>query len=248
MTPLPVRAVLVAATLLFLSSSVQAQVLLTENFDLVIGGVPFPTPGWVTTNNSATPFDTFLQGVPSIFSSHSGAADSYIAGYWGSTFGLDGPETISNWLITPTIPAIRNGVQIRFWTRTVDAPAFADRLEVRLSTNGTSSDVGSTPTSVGDFTTLMGTINPNLNPTDYPSTWTEFTYTVSGVDTPTDGRFAFRYFVTDGGFNGMNSDFIGIDTLTVEVPVPEPTGLIAVVLTVPALIGVVRRVRNSRRA
>jgi hypothetical protein len=36
--------------------------------------------------------------------------------------------------------------------------------------------------------------------------------TVSGVPTATTGRFAFRYFVTNAGPNGANSDIISIDT------------------------------------
>ena len=40
---------------------------------------------------------------------------------------------------------------------------FADRLELRLSTNGASTNVGTTTTSVGDFTTLLLTVNPLLD-------------------------------------------------------------------------------------
>src|SRR5204862_329743 len=42
--------------------------------------------------------------------------------------------------------------------------------------------------------------------------FTQFTVTVSGVPSPTTGRLAFRYFVENGGPNGVNSDYIGIDT------------------------------------
>src|SRR2546428_3306592 len=47
-----------------------------------------------------------------------------------------------------------------FYTRTVDMPSFPDRLQVRMSTNGASSNVGTTATDVGDFTTLLLDINP----------------------------------------------------------------------------------------
>jgi hypothetical protein len=83
--------------------------------------------------------------------------------------------------------------------------------------------VGSTATSVGDFTTLLLSVNPDQNATGYPQTWTQYTATLSGIGTPTNGRLAFRYFVTDGGANGTNSNYIGIDTVEYELGVP-PVG------------------------
>ena len=52
-----------------------------------------------------------------------------------------------------------------FYTRTVDAPTFPDRLQVRMSTNGASSNVGTTATDVGDFTALLLDINPTYTTT-----------------------------------------------------------------------------------
>src|SRR5204862_2232688 len=117
-----------------------------------------------------------------------------------------------------------------FWTRTVTTPVLADRLQVRMSTNGASTDVGATATSVGDFQTLLLDINPTYTLTGYPNAWTQFTVTVSGVPSPTTGRLAFRYFVENGGPTGANSDYIGIDTFQFSggcsggpTPTPSPT-------------------------
>src|ERR1700741_3221527 len=99
-----------------------------------------------------------------------------------------------------------------FYTRTVDSPSFPDRLQVRMSTNGASSNVGTTATDVGDFTTLLLDINPTYTTSGYPNAWTQFTVTVTGVPSPTLGRLALRYFVENGGPTGANSDYIGIDT------------------------------------
>ena len=82
-----------------------------------------------------------------------------------------------------------------------------------MSTNGTSSNVGSTATNVGDFTTLLLDINPTYTTTGYPNVWTNFVVTVSGLGGPITGRLAFRYFVENGGPSGANSDYIGIDTV-----------------------------------
>jgi hypothetical protein len=90
-----------------------------------------------------------------------------------------------------------------------------------LSANGTSTNVGS-GSAVGDFSTLLLSINPALVQNIYPTSWTLYTVTVSGLSAPVSGRFAFRYFVTDGGNSGTNSDFIGIDQVR-YTPVITPT-------------------------
>jgi hypothetical protein len=94
---------------------------------------------------------------------------------------------------------------------------------------------------VGDFSTLLLSVNPNLATgiANYPNTWTQYTATVSGLAGPTSGRFAFRYHVTNGGPNGANSNYIGIDTLSYEA-VPEP-----MTMTVLAL-GAVAALRKRR--
>ena len=57
-----------------------------------------------------------------------------------------------------------------------------------------------------------------MTTTGFPSDWTLYTHTVTGVPTPTNCKIAFRYFVTSGGPTGLNSDYIGIDTFTVNRP------------------------------
>jgi len=49
----------------------------------------------------------------------------------------------------------------------------------------------------------------------YSNSWTQYSYTVSGLTAPSAVKFGFRYFVTDAGTNGANSDIIGIDTFSV---------------------------------
>ncbi|HUN81491.1 MAG TPA: choice-of-anchor J domain-containing protein, partial [Phycisphaerae bacterium] len=87
-----------------------------------------------------------------------------------------------------------------------------------------STNVGSTATSVGDFTTLLLDINPTYTLSGYPNGWTQYSITLSGIGAPTSGRLAFRYFVENGGPSGANSDYIGIDTLA-YTQAPEPAAL-----------------------
>ena len=93
-----------------------------------------------------------------------------------------------------------------------------------MSTNGASTNVGSTATSVGDFTTLLLNINPNYTTNGYPNVWTQFTVTLSGLPPAgATGRLAFRYFVENAGFSGANSDYIGIDRAVYNGPCGSPT-------------------------
>jgi subtilisin-like proprotein convertase family protein len=184
------------------STQIKAQLLIDEGFNTVL-----PT-GWAQQNLS-TPAGTnpvWFQGNTAVFPAFSGPATSYAACNFNSVAGAN---IISNWMFTPEV-ALANGNIISFYTRTTDG-TFPDRLEVRMSTNGASVNVGATNSSVGDYTTLLLTVNPSLTNTGYPTVWTKFTATISGLPAPTSGRFAFRYFVNNGGPDGSNSDFMGVD-------------------------------------
>jgi uncharacterized repeat protein (TIGR01451 family) len=182
---------------------------LTQSFDDIstLAGA-----GWVFVNNSSSAGTTgWFQGNTAVFPSQGGV--SYVAANLnGATFG----GNISNWLITPQLANLQNGEALTFFTRTeVGAPA-ADRLEVRLSLAGPSSNVGATDASVGDFTRLLLTVNPALTVGGYPTTWTLFTVSLSGLPAgPGTGRIAFRHFVPN---TSTNADSIGIDTLNLTAP------------------------------
>ncbi len=180
---------------------------LVEPFDSVSS---LPVAGWLTQNNSSPIGSTgWFQGTPSTFPAQ--ATAGYIAADYRNVLNLG---TISNWLVTPTLN-LNNGDAIQFWTRTVSPSAYADRLQVRLSTAGNSAVVGSDPLSVGTFTTLLLDINPEyaIGASGYPTGWTQYTIVISGLSGPSTGRIAFRYFVEHGGESGSQSDYIGIDSV-----------------------------------
>ena len=139
-------------TLLIVSNKTIAQVTtLTEGFD------DFSATGWITVNNStdASTGQTWRQGDRQL-NAYSGGKSSYAYADYHSV-GSSAEGTISNWLISPTLN-LTNGGMITFYTRTFPSD-YADRLQVRLSRNGASKHVGSTPASVGNFTELLLTIN-----------------------------------------------------------------------------------------
>ena len=186
--------------------SVLAGVGFEEGFDDI---TLLPGLGWALINNSA-PLGTsgWFQGNLAVFPSHSGDPNSYIGANFNNTAGVG---TISNWLLTPEI-TMNNGDVFSFYTRRTGS-IYQDRLHVRLSTSGDSIDVGTSATDVGDFDTLLLDINPTYAAGGYPSVWTQYEITISGLTEPTSGRLALRYFVENGGSSGSNSDYIGIDTV-----------------------------------
>ncbi len=184
-----------------------------------------PLPGWDVQNTSA-PLNTthggWFNGNAAVFAANTGT--KYAASNFASGTGL---ATNDTWLITPT-RTLQNGDQISFFSRTVTSVAFPDRLHLRMSLNGAS-------TNVADFSTILLTINPTLTLTGYPSVWTMFSATVSGLGGPTSGRFAFNYNVTNGGPNGTNADYIGVDDVRYSA-VPEPATMTALALGAVAFI------------
>lgn len=206
---------------------------ITESFDALGGVSPNQCPtGWICSNVSS-PLGTtnwFQQAASPPFPAQAGAG--YIAANFNNTTGTN---TISNWLITPVMQ-FGNGSELRFWARTVTGGTYPDRVEIRASTGGSSN--GGTPASTGDFTTLLGTINAGLaagagtcvmpagapNAGAFPDVWCEYSLTnANGIPTSGSGRIAFRYYVTNGGPSGANSNYFGIDTFSfVEGALPLP--------------------------
>src|SRR5271166_6175333 len=196
---------------------------LTEGFDDV---TTLAGAGWVITNNS-NPLGTnnWAQGIPGNqldglgVNAQSGAANSFIQ----TNFNAANGGIASDWLITPVLE-LENGATISFYTQT-NIPVntmFPNELQVWESQTGSSTvNVGSTAASPGgDFTVKLLDINPgataeNGTPGGYPTTWTQYTLTISGLSAPTDGRIGFRYYLPDATTQGTT---IGIDTFSFADP------------------------------
>lgn len=224
---------LAATALLFAVAPGVARADLAEDFGPYAGaGLQVTPPGWSAANlSSPSGTNSWFQGNPPSnggpFVAHQGAEHAYAAVNFNSTSGSTG--TISNWLVTPVIETLSDGDEVSFFTRRpIPQPGgqvYADRLELRLSTNGSCSP-GATSGDVGAFTTLLRTVNPNLTrddwPTGYPGSWTQISAVLRGLPADPRGCFAFRYHVTGAGPTGTNSDYIGIDTFRFTDDVTPP--------------------------
>lgn len=133
----------------------------------------------------------------------------------------DGEAVISDWVISPVI-MMQNGDKISFYTRAAlnsDGTDFIDRLQVRINLQDESTDCG-LGTDPGKFNTALLDVNafqverPNAN--GFPSNWTKFVATVSGINGQFKrARFAFRYYVPGGGMKDSEQAFgIGLDKVT----------------------------------
>lgn len=206
--------------ILFMASgAIQSQNVYKFGFDGVTQDML--AAGWVQTNQSGSADSNTLWSIstavidPNI-EGQSGGLNSFCWVNYQSTSSPTG-ATISNWLISPTIN-VKNGDVVTFYTKAGQDPKqYADRLQLRMSTNGSATKNPSTgPEDLGDFTNTLQDINPNLNLTSYPTPWTKYSYTVIGLSGATDCKFAFRYYVTDGGEGGKNGDLIYVDSFSID--------------------------------
>ncbi len=212
----------------------------SSTFGNTVGGddMVFGSGTWHAQNESVggvgptSWFNTSFSGAP-VFASNSGAGQLN-ANFNSST----GSNAINNFMMSPML-TFNNGDTISFFSRTSTGNPFPDRLKLKLSLSGAS-------TASASFTTTLLTINPNLltGIANYPEVYTLFSVTLSGLGAPTAGRFAFNYDVTNGGPQGANSNFIGIDDVRyTSNAVPEPATFAVLGLGALALI---RRRRNNK--
>lgn len=216
------KPVLAGLALLAAAGSSQAVTVLAEGFDNVS---TLPASGWVQVNNSTAPAGTgWFQGNSGIFPAFSGAPNSYVAANFLGTGAATG--AISNWLILPQLTLDSSSI-LSFMVR-IGGDGFLDKLEVRFSPNGSSTNVGTTSTSVGDFSILLGSYSG-----DTAGGWEGLSFGLWGLSAPTSGRLAFRYVVDNVATAG---NYIGIDSVSVTAAVPEPATYLLMALGVAGLV------------
>jgi hypothetical protein len=193
---------LAAMALVGVAMSAQAGVAVQEGFDNVPG---LAAKGWIMTNASTPGGITpgWYQGDQGQFGAQSGAANSYIAANYNNA-PVGG--NLANYLITPDFYAV-NDDKVTFWLRSGPADAgFSDQVAFGYSTGGSaiSDFIMSAPITVG---------------TDG---WAQYSYTINGMGAGGRARFAIAYV---GAADTAN--YVGLDSLSVNVPEPASIALIA---------------------
>ncbi|MDQ3022342.1 MAG: choice-of-anchor J domain-containing protein [Bacteroidota bacterium] len=141
---------------------------------------------------------TWFQGnAVDLFPALNGPDSGYVAANYQVVTGLN---DIDSWLVLPK-KNITATDQLVFFTRSPLLSTYPDSIRVMYSAAGDSTPENSW-IELGKFKTITN------------GSWERkaFSATSSGVN----ARFAIRYKVADGGPSGDNSDYIGIDSLSIE--------------------------------
>jgi hypothetical protein len=174
------------------SDGVNAIFLDDMNGDNTLAGVQ--ARGWVFENVDGGYSTTIFQGNPEVFSAYEGPSNGYIAQNYAGNNGL----LIDQWLISPPV-TVNAGDTLKFWHRSIDGSTYPDPLQVWVSTTG-----GATHTA---FDVQLASFMAST------TGWHQYigNFPTSGVV-----RFAVRYYTTNGGPNGTQSNYVGLDYFEVN--------------------------------
>ncbi len=159
----------------------------------------FKGTGWRVRSNTIFYGDAPFDGTKLLYS-------NYLANISPSAAG-----NISDWAISPA-RIFQNGDKISFYALSNGAnDGYPDRIQLRLNLFNTSAFIDTFSTDVGNFTIPLIDINANYStdPAKFPTVWTKYTATLTGLNKPDSGRFAIRYYMELQG--GANGDEVAID-------------------------------------
>ena len=155
---------------------------------------------------------TWFQGDPFVFGSHNGPPNGYVAGIFQVATGAN---NIDNWLVLPA-KNVSSTDSIFFYQRSQFDPVYPDSVRVMYSAVGDSVPEAGSWVELGRFRANYAT-----------NAWVRKGYKAPSAGS--NARFALRYAVVNGGPGGVNSNYIGIDALTIEsVVTPADVGMFSI--------------------
>lgn len=151
--------------------------------------------GWIFDDVDGAGTTTVFQGNSTVFPAYEGADTGYVGQNYNGAAG--GGLLIDQWLISPEV-TVTSGDSLKFWYRSPDGSTWPDPLEVWVSTTA-----GTSHTNFDvQLATFMGSTTG----------WQQYV----GIFTTTGTvRFAVRYYTTNGGPSGSQSDYVGLDLFEV---------------------------------
>lgn len=174
------------------------QLVFEENMDDVS---LLETNGWEFNDVDGSGLTSYFQGNVTVFNAYNGLSDSYLGQNYNGAFA--GGNLIDQWLITPVISSI-GSTTFSFVAGSV-ASAFDDHFYIYYSPNASA--------NLNQFVLLR-------DRTIIADGWNRYEETVESTGYV---RFAIRYYETDGGSTGTNSDYWGLDNVQVYgTPSPYP--------------------------
>ncbi len=183
-------------------------VVYTDDFDGANDTTALKTRGykvWYRGSGPQGAAATWFQGNDAVFPSYNGPTTGYVAANYQV---VTGANNIDSWLVLPYMAGgLSVGDSLYFYSRSPTGDTFPDSIRVMVSAGdsvpeGTWTELGRFKVNVSGSYELKG-----------------FRSTLSGPN----ARFAIRYTVADGGPSGTNSDFIGVDALTIVRSAAPPT-------------------------
>jgi len=153
---------------------------------------------------------TWFQPDGTVFPAYNGAISEYVAANYNV---VTATNNIDSWLVTPALN-VASGDKISFYARSVTSSTWVDSIRVMYSAAGDSTPEGLTWVELGRFQASVA------------GTWDYINYAVT--TTGATARFAIRYAVIDGGPNGSNSNFIGVDQLDIYTPQTTDASVFAI--------------------
>ncbi|MFA5012033.1 MAG: choice-of-anchor J domain-containing protein [Ignavibacteria bacterium] len=171
----------------------------TDNFDGANDTTALRTRGYKIYQNSVPLGITFwFQGNETVFPAYNGPTTGYVGANFNATSGAG---QIDVWMVTPKVTGgMLAGDSLYFYSRTSTGSTWPDSIRVMYSTSD--STISGTWTELGRFLVSAA------------GTWEKRGFRAPSASA--NGRFAIRYTVANGGPSGSNSNYIGIDALTIE--------------------------------
>lgn len=142
----------------------------------------------------------WFQGNAAVFPAFNGPDTGYV----GSNFqSVTSANRIDNWLVLPGL-TVATGDSLVFYERSPAGNTFPDSIAVMFSAIGDSVPEAASWVMLGYFRTTE------------TGGWGRRAFGAPAIASGFNARWAIRYLIYDGGPIGTNSNYIGIDALSVE--------------------------------